>query len=178
MGGGEFARMTSDATHLYWVLAGEANEPGFVRRMPLVGGPIENLAVVPLRLYSLAVADGFVYYTATHDARGDFTGAIYKIPITGGTPTVIATELNPTVLSIDGGWIYYNKGFSPGGQILRVPIAGGEPEVVACDVDNPWDLVARDGVVYYAEMNRGRMMRSCRATRRACSRRAGARRAG
>ena len=46
-----------------------------------------------------------------------------------------------------------------GGRILRIPTAGGTTEVVASDVDNPWDIVASDGVVFYSEMNRGRIMR-------------------
>ena len=149
--------MTSDATHLYWVDIGTPNNVTHVRRMPLAGGPVETLFTAPGYALSLAVADGFVYFARSQLAAG---GEIYKMPTTGGTPTVLTTAVNPMKISVDGGWVYYSVGsVAPDGAILRVPTTGGTPEVVVCDVDNPWDFVADRGTLYYTDAHRGRMMR-------------------
>ena len=150
--------MAVDSTHLYWVDNGQFDHEANVRRMPLAGGPIETLLSVPERVYSIAVAGGFVY--AAHTTGGpDYAGHVYRIPTEGGTAVSIATGFNPTSVAVDGSWVYFSEAVSPGGRILRVPTSGGATEVVACDVDNPWDLEADDGVLFYSEMNRGRMMR-------------------
>lgn len=148
--------MAVDATHVYWVENGQFDHEANVRRMPLGGGPIETLFSIQERVYSLAVADGFVY--AVHTGP-EYEGHVYRFPGEGGSATSIATGFNPTSVSVDGSWVYFSEAVSPGGRIMRVPTTGGEPEVVVDDVDNPWDLVADDGVLFYSEMNRGRMMR-------------------
>lgn len=148
--------MAVDATHVYWVDNGQFDHEANVRRMPLGGGPIETLFSTPERMYSLAVSDGFVY--AAYTGPG-YAGQIYKIPAAGGPATTLASGFNPTSISVDGEWVYYTEAVSPGGRILRVATTGGSPEVVASDVDNPWDIAASDGVLFYSEMNRGRVMR-------------------
>jgi len=148
--------MAVDSTHLYWVEDGQFDHEANVRRMPLGGGAIETLFSTPERMYSLAVSDGFVYAAYTGP---NYAGQIYRIPAAGGSATSLTTAFNPTSVSVDGSWVYYTEAVSPGGRILRIPTTGGATEVVASDVDNPWDIVATDGVLFYSEMNRGRIMR-------------------
>lgn len=149
--------MDVDATHLYWVQAGMFNHVARVRRMPLEGGPVETLLTVSATVYSIDVADGFVYAASTTGGP-DYEGHIYRVPVAGGEATIIASGFNPTSVSVDDFWVYYSEGISPGGRIWRVRTTGGTPQVVVDDVDSPWDLVADGGTVFYSEMNRGRMM--------------------
>lgn len=153
------SEMAVDATHLYWVENGQFDHEANVRRISLDGGSIETLLSKPERMYSLAVADGFVYAVQTSGGAANYEGHVYRVAVTGGPVTELATAFNPTSVAVDGNWVYYSEAISPDGRILRVPTTGGTPEVVASDVDNPWDLEADDGVVFYSEMNRGRMMR-------------------
>jgi len=148
--------MAADATHLYWVDDGQFDGEANVRRMPLDGGPIETLFSAGRSIYSLAVGDGAVFVARTDL---DYDGVIYRLPVAGGAPTVLATGFNPTSVTVDAGWVYYSAAVSPGGRILRVPVTGGTPEVIVDDVDNPWDLVASGGTLFYSEMNRGQVMR-------------------
>jgi hypothetical protein len=148
--------MGVDATHLYWVDNGQFDHQANVRRMPLGGGAIETLVSTSERVYALDVSGGFVYLAHTGP---QYAGEILKVPVTGGTPVVLATAFNPTSVSVDGGWVYYSEAVSPEGRILRVATTGGTPELVIDDVDNPWDLAARDGVLFYSEMNRGLIRR-------------------
>jgi hypothetical protein len=150
--------MDVDATHLYWVESGMFDDVSNIRRMPLDGGPIETLLTLPTRTYSIDVANGFVY-AATASFGPDYGGQIYRVPVAGGEATILASGFNPTSVTADDCWVYYSEATSPGGRIMRVPTEGGKPQVVVDDVDNPWDLVVDDGVLFYSEMNRGRMMR-------------------
>jgi hypothetical protein len=148
--------MAGSATHLYWVDNGQFDGEANLRRMPRAGGAIETLLSIGERVYALDVAAGFAYVTHTGASHA---GEILRVPVTGGAPVTLATGLNPSSITVDGGWVYYSKAYSPAGQIWRVATNGGAPELVVDDVDNPWDLVARNGVLFYSEMNRGRIMR-------------------
>lgn len=151
--------MAADATHVYWVEAGQLDERGDLRRMARGGGTVETLASIDGRTYALALGDTDVFLAQTFGGNGGYQGSVVRVAKTGGDPVVLTEGFNPTSVTVDGAWVYYSLARSPDGSIWRVAADGGTPELVVDDVDNPWDLVAADGDLYYSEMNRGRMMR-------------------
>ena len=153
------AEMALDATHLYWVDSGGVDGQGNLRRIARAGGAIETLYSDPQRIYALALDDAHVYIVLTPGGAGNYAGSVVRVAKADASATTLTGGFNPTSVTVDGGWVYYSEAVSPDGAIWRIAATGGTPELVVDDVDNPWDLHAAGGVLYYSEMNAGRMMR-------------------
>ena len=74
-----------DTNNVYWVGDGA----GTVNAMPIGGGPITTLATGPGYAEFLVEDSGYLFWSAGLDTND---GAILKMPVTGGTPTVLAWD--------------------------------------------------------------------------------------
>jgi hypothetical protein len=141
--------MTADATHLYW-----ACNPGTrIHRMPLAGGPIEELYTGPGGALSLAVDGGFIYIAQTRGDAYDYNDLIVRVPVTGGAPTTLVTPIGVRALAIEDGSIYYSDTPDFPARIMRVPTGGGTSHflVRARAGSTPYELVVDAGVIYYTD---------------------------
>jgi uncharacterized repeat protein (TIGR03803 family) len=84
--------------------------------------------------------DGSTLYGTTYQGGVNNDGTVFSVPITGGTPTVLASfngtnGMNPGVgLTLSGNTLYgtttYGGAYSHG-TVFSVPLAGGTPTVLA-----------------------------------------------
>jgi hypothetical protein len=144
---------------VYWVENGAFDYTSELRRMPRAGGAIETLYSTNAAAHGLALGDDAAFLVTTLGGSGNYSGTVVRVPKDGTAPTTLTTAFNPTSIAVDGDWVYYNEAASPEGAIRRVATTGGDPELVVDVADNPYDLAAQAGVLYYSEMNVGRMMR-------------------
>jgi hypothetical protein len=115
--GGEF--VVVNATDVYWVTGGS----GLVRKVPIGGPPDGGMATtlfkwtINERPTGLAIDATNLYYGV---ANGYPTG-IMKMPLAGGTATVVAETDDPVDIAVDATTIYY----ATKSNIAKVPIGGG-----------------------------------------------------
>jgi hypothetical protein len=84
--------------------------------MPLAGGPVTTLATGPGSAETLVLDSGYLFWGAGLDTN---SGAILKMPVTGGTPTVVAWGIyGPGQLAVDAQFVYY---LMQNAAIARVP---------------------------------------------------------
>ena len=68
-GGGSFAYLAVDATHVYW---SEALDPSAIKRVPRAGGPVETLASDLSASDGLQLDDTAIYW-------GEHSGSVYRL---------------------------------------------------------------------------------------------------
>jgi uncharacterized repeat protein (TIGR03803 family) len=153
-GGNPMAGLTLSGNTLYGTtLYGGASNGGTVFSVPITGGTPTVLASFdgslgknPYGGLTLS-ADGSTLYGTTQNGGAGNYGTVFSIPITGGTPTVLASfdgsngaKPRP-VLTISGNTLYgttlcgginFNGSANSGnGIVFSVPITGGTPTVLA-----------------------------------------------
>ncbi len=104
-----------DGTRLYWTTSGGWTAPippSTLRALPATGGA-PTLVASPDQPGDLAVDANDVYFA-------DSDKTIMKVPKSGGTPTVLATQLNrPMSLVVDDSNVYWiNEG---DGTVVKSP---------------------------------------------------------
>ena len=68
------------------------------------------------------------------------TGTISSVPVTGGTPTVLVSDLDrPNGLAVADGILYIAD--SNNGRIATVPVGGGTPTTLVGGLTRPFGLV-------------------------------------
>jgi hypothetical protein len=101
--------VTTDGTYVYWG-DGDALQ---LRRAPLSGtSKVSFIASVPNPINGMVVSGDYLYYAVS--VAGS-SGGIYRIPSSGGTPTVFATTTSgaaPHALRLAKGAIYWVSGGS------------------------------------------------------------------
>lgn len=106
--------MITDATHVYWAGADNANKLGGVWRRPKDGsGTTEKLIqTAALVRGGIAVDDSFVYFfTVATAGQGASSGTLQRVP--KGTPNGNAQTIgtaNPYSVVSDGTYVYYGDG--------------------------------------------------------------------
>jgi hypothetical protein len=87
-------------------------------------------------------------------------GRLVSLPITGGTPTLLASlspSLVPEGIVLVGNTLYFSTSFNGDseGSVFSIPISGGAPQIVAQDTidpnlsaDAPEDLTLSNGTIY------------------------------
>jgi uncharacterized repeat protein (TIGR03803 family) len=137
--------LLSGSTFYGTTAGGSAYDSGTIYSVPLAGGTAKTLGSFPvissfaLNLSSLILVNGTLYgETQAGGANGD--GAIFSIPATGGTPTVIASFNGADGgtpiggLTLAGSLLYgaaENGGDNGDGAIFSIPLTGGTPTLVA-----------------------------------------------
>ena len=115
-------------------------------------------------------ADGTTLYATTDGGGANNEGAVFSVPVTGGTPTILASlnvpafAANATVggLTLIGSTLYgtvQGDEFTSNGEVYSVPVSGGTPTVVA-DFNNangvyPIDGLTLIGSTFYGTTYRG-----------------------
>lgn len=135
-----------DSTFVYW---GEAAGGGAVRRVPKAGGTVSDInrgqdSITTLALDS-STAPTTIYYRGL---GADF----FSIPITGGTPTVLATNVGSNIAKdfiVDGTSLFGAETTTPG-RVFSVPLAGGIPAYLASNLQNPQGLATDGTFLYYS----------------------------
>lgn len=138
------ARLTLDPNNLYWVAGGN------LMKLAKTGGvAVPMTAAAPSDITS----DGTnVYWVVAGD------GTLRRIPVTGGTPVILASGLGaPSSVAVDETHVYWtNPG---GGQVMRIPKSGGSPVTLASGQESPQDIAVDETSIYWANYAGGRFMR-------------------
>jgi len=154
------ARVTVDATNVYWVNLGTL--PSFadseIKQLPIAGGPEVTLASNQSTVFALAVDATDVYWcTNGTSASGYADSTIMKVAIGGGSPQVLATTQAAMELVVDGGVVYWTSaGTSPNyvdGAIYSIPVTGGSPTAVATGLNKPSWLVSGTNDLFFVTSN-------------------------
>ena len=108
------------------------------------GGGIQTILLMdqePHILSFTADADGVYFTTGSGGNQNALDGKLWKAPLAGGAPTMLASGINePGRLIADGANVYwldagaYDNTYKQG-SINKVPKAGGAPTIVASGVD-------------------------------------------
>jgi len=101
----------------------------------------------------LSVDNEFVYY-GTKGTPPDYPdGILYKIPKSGGTPTVLATALNrPLNIALDDARVYWTNGGHPDvadGSVMSVAKTGGVATTIAGPMTRPGNPVIAGDRIYW-----------------------------
>jgi hypothetical protein len=125
--------MALDATYLYWGQS-SAQSPvvrsGLIAKMPRTGGSPTVIATLPAPLYAVGIAiDGSNAYFTLSTARPMVPdvpeGAVMKVPLSGGTPTMLAPSPSPGPLALASGVLYWvDRGTGPDGRVQKVGVDG------------------------------------------------------
>jgi len=132
-------------------MGGDSSNDGTVFAVP-VGGGSDTLPVTFANTVqgsnpqgSLLVSGG-KFYGTTFDGGSDFAGSVFSVPVSGGTPTTLATFTDATnagasptgsLILNSGGTILYGTTSSGGGTsanggtVFSLPVGGGTPTVLA-----------------------------------------------
>jgi hypothetical protein len=175
--GGLFSIPTSGGNPIQLPNAGPANyiavggafaywaDGSAVRRAPVDGSATPTvLATVGNReeIFGLAVDSTSVYFAV---GSLDSPGAIKTVPITGGTPTVIATSTWPLQVAVDGAYVYWTnaaqvtRGPSCDTSLMRVALGGGVPEVLASGQMGATYLALDANFVYWTNTFEGTVVK-------------------
>lgn len=125
---------------------------GSISRVSKTGGAPFTLAS-STSVRGLAVDTTFAYWT-----DGGTPGTVAKIPIAGGSATVIASgQAKPAAVAVDTLYVYWiNQGVSlVSGAIMKAPVGGGEPTALALEQNEADSLVLYGAHVYWTTRGTG-----------------------
>ena len=138
--------LSGDGSTLYGTTTdGGADNAGTIFSVPVTGGAPTVLASFNGSDGALAQAgltlsaDGLTLYGAAADGGADNAGTIFSVPVTGGTPTVLASfdgsdGVSPGgALTLIGSTLYGTTtggGAYNDGEIFSIPVTGGTPTVL------------------------------------------------
>ncbi len=121
---------------MYWTeLGADPSQPGgSVMAAPIAGGPAVTLASIDspeVPSGGLAVDATSLYWT-TNTFQETLLGSVYAMPLAGGAPARLLTDVTPIQVTSDGAFVYVlDQGTNEGdcalnsGGLTRVPLDGG-----------------------------------------------------
>ena len=139
--------LTLDGTHAYWslYLTGTSSASSTVYATPLAGGGTVPLGSISnTTIGALAVSGSYVYWET---AQGTSTDKLWRVPISGGAPTGLAsTPFGTQGLAADATSVYWTQD----NGVWKLPIGGGTPSAVAM-ISNGGvgSLALLGGAIYY-----------------------------
>jgi cysteine-rich repeat protein len=100
--------------------------------------------------YGIAVDSDSVYFSS--DGGPPDYGTVRKVPLAGGAPTILATQVYiPREVALDGGKVYF-AGYEMG--VAAVPINGG-PKTSFASGYGPWAVTVTNSTVFWANFDAG-----------------------
>jgi hypothetical protein len=139
-----------DANNVYWTNNAPSGSGG-VSKIPIGGTQVISLTPTNgFEPYALAIDSTNVYWTDEN------AGDLYQVPITGGTPTVLATG-SPSALVVGNGKLYYGLGglSTAGIYALALPFTAGETATTLSSTGKPTSMVADTKNIYWADFSGG-----------------------
>jgi hypothetical protein len=148
----DIGALAVDATSVYWT-----NRSGTIMKVGLAGGTPTTLATGQNGAVGIAVDATNVYWVTNAffamtrvPAQPTAVGTVMKMPIAGGNPTTLASNLSPYGIAVDGTSVYWTNGTgSNDGTVMKVPIDGGVPTTLASGLASPVDLAVDGTYVYW-----------------------------
>ena len=133
------------ASSLYWL---DLNTQFPLGSTSLVQAPLAGGAPVTLVARASGQPNG-LDAIATYGNNVFFTiqGTLYRLPLSGGQSTRLATNVAATALAVDGSGIYATAR----GEVLFVPLAGGIATPLAQGLFSPRGLVLDDKAIYFTD---------------------------
>ena len=136
-----------DNTNVYW---GEGSGGGAVRRVPKVGGTVIDINRGRQAIGTLALdsdtAPTTIFYSPGHNA------GFFSIPIAGGTPTTLATNVGTNIIKpfiVDSSHLFGVDTSNPG-SLFSIPLSGGTPTYLANNLQTPGALATDGTFLYYS----------------------------
>lgn len=157
--------LVTDGTSIFWTVG--SGVP-VVQKVAIAGGaPVvlsaETTFAGPQECYwRIALAGGYVYWSAG-SAQPTPTGcAIKKVPVGGGATTTIVDVPFMRDFTVDESNVYYSQLLAPSGTIERVPVGGGAPTGVVGDVI-AWVLISDANRLYWMDPKEGAILAMAKA---------------
>ncbi len=97
----------------------------------------------------IAMDADFIYFLEG-GAYPNMSIALKKVPLNGGTPVTLASDLYlPSKILVRNGFIYYSSG---GGALYKISAQGGSPTPISCCFSTPpGDILIDVDNIYIAE---------------------------
>jgi hypothetical protein len=139
---GELVNSTSgiavDDKFVYWSRKAPRAGEGSIRRMPKIGGAIEEYVTKRTDPNGIAIDAENVYWTEDNrrdHVKGKRDGRIVAMPKSSGgagEPIVLADDVLPERIIVAGDYVYWSTAPDtiPNAKIRRVAKTGGEPETL------------------------------------------------
>jgi hypothetical protein len=136
-----------DAANVYWVNSG-TNGDGSVMRMPLCGSTPVALAVARNGPWAIALAAGSAVWAEQ--------GSVWKIGLSGGTPTALASTPDLVAMAVDRENVYWaTVNGTDWGTIEKVALAGGPKSTLVSNVPWPTGIALDAGWMYWTTLYSG-----------------------
>lgn len=130
-----------DVDHVYWTDQGN----GSVHRILKGGGDGGMIALDQDQPYGISVSDGQVYWT-----NFSADGGVFRVPITGGAPTLLHEDAHPRSIVVSGDQIYWGTFDQDDGRLMRMPVARDEAATVLVSLSGGIaDLVVDGDQVFF-----------------------------
>jgi hypothetical protein len=114
--GDRLSGIAVDATSVYWIAGTPDASSGAVMKVALGGGAVTTLATRSGDPANVAVDDTSVYWTE------QTAGAVMRVPLTGGTPSVVTTANSPWDIALDATNVYWTSTVD---GVMKAPKGGG-----------------------------------------------------
>ena len=145
-----------DGTNVYWI----DSALGTVNEVPSCGGPATTLVTTSalgsstLIPAGIAVQGGDVYFTTQDPWNPDGDdGAVWRVPSTGGTPTMLVQGLDrPGPIVVTGASMYWIESWetdADDGRVVQAPIDGSSTDILASAQNGPFGLALGGGYVVW-----------------------------
>ncbi len=137
------ASIVLEGTNIYWTTSTA------IRKTGLGEGSIDVVVAAPSP--TSLVSDGTFFYWLNYS---QFDGALAKMPIDGGPPTILETRLTQqSRLAVDGTSLYWTEYFP--GYVMKTGLSGGAIVTLAAGSMGPDQIVVRGDFVYWTNTSVG-----------------------
>ncbi len=154
------AAMAVNATHVLWV------QGGAIVRAPKTGGDAAVVVKLPAgKIQRLAADDTSVYWTDAGSGDPQWSGRVYRVPLSGGSVETLSDAPSPFAIVLDADTVYWTSSADVGGRVLARKKKGTDTIVLAQDQHGPHGIAVDDKYVYWANTADGTVMRAEKAVK-------------
>jgi hypothetical protein len=130
-----------DLTSVYWADFGTGSGDGSINKVSIEGGAVTTLVPGQQKPGGIAVDATSVYWSS---------GGVYKVPLAGGTPVLVATGFSNDAIAVGPLGVYGTNG---NGAPVSAPLQGGGAATVLAPVtgQNSYGITVDSTSVYWTE---------------------------